>query len=64
LYQTVDKFLHLSSLSGIGEIINQAYTQVPVEWGIPEHLPQRLINFLIDEARIQKARYLIKDRLR
>ncbi|WP_339704530.1 hypothetical protein [Algoriphagus aquimarinus] len=54
----------MSSLSGIGEIINQAYTQVPVEWGIPEHLPQRLINFLIDEARIQKARYLIKDRLR
>ncbi|MFC5623649.1 HipA family kinase [Algoriphagus winogradskyi] len=64
LHQIIDNFLPLSSLSGIEEIVNQAYAQIPVEWEVPKHLPQRLINFLIDEARVQRARYLIKDRLR
>ena len=64
LHQIVDNLLPLSSLSGIEEIVNQAYAQIPVEWEVPKHLPQRLINFLIDEARGQSARYLIKDKLR
>lgn len=64
LHLTVDNFLHLSSISEVGEIFNAVYVQLPVEWGIPEHVSERLITFLSDESRLQRARYLVKESLK
>ncbi len=64
LGSTVDNFLPLSSILEVDGIIRNIYTQLPNEWGIPEHVSSRLIDFLNDYSRIQRARYLIKDSLK
>ncbi len=62
--ETIDKFLPLYPLLDVEGIVHRIYAQLPAEWEVPEHVPRRIISFLADEKRFQRARYLIKDRLR
>jgi len=54
----------LSSISEIDGIIKKVYKQLPAEWGIPTDVASRVIDFLSDTSRLQRARYLIKDSLK
>lgn len=64
LDSTVDNFLPLSSVSEVGGIISMVYSQLPEDWRIPEHVSVRLVGFLSDTSRVQRARYLIKESLK